>query len=283
LIGSTGSSFGQYSETISSDRPGFTNSANTVGARVVQFQLGGRFLGRNQQFTWNNDAEYLGGSFNGTVRVGILERFEIGFPVAYQSLKRQNPTFGNNEPLEHLEFGIAVRGNVLQSNGKTPDIGLMGEIRFPDKETERFSDYIFLLFLTQIQQPLERRIKLSTNIGMIRTFYSDLIYTLNLSVDISAITTIYVEHYGAYRIEYDQSSFGNSSPEKYDFWYGNVNGGFAIRPSNNVQIDLQGGYGSLAVGPYESQDWFAELGISWRFRFKKRQKKSSSSTPPALN
>ena len=39
--------FAQFSETISSDRPGQSNSPNTVGKTVLQFQTGPQFDGAN--------------------------------------------------------------------------------------------------------------------------------------------------------------------------------------------------------------------------------------------
>lgn len=277
LIGTSGSSFGQYSETISSDRPGFTNSANTVGARVVQFQLGGRFMGLDQeaQQYYGPAMEQIGGAFFGTIRIGILDRLEIGIPVAYASMKNQrvsNPFI--EETVEDLEFGLSLRGNVLESNGKTPNIGLMGQVSFPERGTDYYAQNIFLMFMAQIQQPLERRISLSSNFGVMRHFRTDFIYTVNLSVDISPRSTFYVEHYGWYRMDYLRTSNSFSQePERTPFWYSNVNGGFAIKATKSFQIDLSAGYGSLAIAPYKAKDWLAELGISYRFRFKKRKKK----------
>lgn len=284
LGGFYGSSFGQYAETIGSDRPGFTNSANTVGSRVVQFQVGGRFLGSEQsaQQNYGPGRHLIGGAFFATIRVGILERLEVGFPIAYQQLKDQRLN-AFETTVEDLEFGISLRGNVLESNGKTPNIGLLGQVSFPERGTERYANSIFLMFMAQIQQQLERRISLSSNFGVMRHFRTDFLYTLNLSVDVSPRSTIYVEHFGTYRMDYGAASPFTQEPERVPFWYGNVNGGFAIKATSDLLIDLHAGYGSLAVGPYDSMDWFAEMGASWRFRFKKRQKKKSSSEVPAAN
>ena len=51
-------SYSQFSETISSDRPGQSNSPNTVGKMVLQFQTGPQFDGAN---TDNNNINVFHG------------------------------------------------------------------------------------------------------------------------------------------------------------------------------------------------------------------------------
>ena len=265
----------QYSETISSDRPGATYSANTLGSRVLQFQVGGDFVSNSFDNQWT-ERNLLGWQFDGMIRVGILERLEIGFPIAYRNVKQQNVTVGNSDPIENLAWGINLRGNVLQSNGKTPDIGMFVEVRFPDAEMTRFADGISQVFLLNISQPLEERITLSSSIGMARHSFADFVYTLNLNVSVSQRVSLFVEHYGAYRREYGPTTFANPEPKKYDFWYAKVNAGIAVLATDDFQLDVQGGYGDFAVAPYNSSDWYLGIGVSYRVRFKKRESKKEN-------
>lgn len=72
----------QYSETISSNRPGVANSPNTVGAGVLQFELGfDSFL--NQRTDSNTEDLYTGGA-NLAIRFGLTETFEIRTTLNYQ-------------------------------------------------------------------------------------------------------------------------------------------------------------------------------------------------------
>jgi hypothetical protein len=263
----------QYSESISSDRPGMSYSANTVGARVLQFQMGGQF--RQTALSQGFGSGFIGGAFDGAIRVGVIERLEVGFSVIYTKLNRENPT-RYSDPIENLQWSINLRGNVLKSDGKTPNIGLLAEVIFPDRETEKYTDFISQHFKLLIEQPLEKRIRLSSNIGMIHDDVATFQYTLNLSVDISPIATIFIEHFGQYTQRYDQYTPFGGEPEKEKYYYVRANGGFAIRPLPNFQIDVEGGFGSWEIAPNDQKDWYVGLGMSWRAHFKKKEKKKET-------
>lgn len=264
----------QYSETISSDRPGMSFSPSTLGSRVLQYQIGGDFIGAlAHQPTGNNFDAYLGGTFDGMLRLGILERFEVGFPVNY-STASQIRSATNTPASKDLRWGLNLRANVLKSNGATPNIGLLVEVRLPDVETKRFANEIGQLFLLLFEQPFGKIVRLSSNTGVLNASLPQLVYTLNLSVDVAPIATIFVEHAGSYLLRYDQPTIynANQDPEIYHLWYCWANGGVSVRPLADFQIDFQGGYGTYAVGTDDIENWYAGMGISWRIRFKKRDK-----------
>ncbi|MCB9185579.1 MAG: hypothetical protein H6601_02405 [Flavobacteriales bacterium] len=253
----------QYSETISSDRPGMSYSANTVGARVLQFQVGGDF--GQVAFNRGFGSGYIGGSFDGVIRVGIIERLEMDFSVNYLKMDNEITDF-QTPPMENFEWGFKLRGNVLNSNGKRPSIGLLAEIFFPSVTTTYFHYGIYQRFSVLLEQPLEKRIRLASNIAMVSGGRSPTFqYTLNLSVDVSPIATVFIEHFGQYYARY------GSSTRKVDFYYPRVIGGFSIRPLSDFQIDVQASYGSWVVAPDPQKDWYVGLGFSWRLRFKKKE------------
>ena len=109
---------------------------------------------------------------------------------------------------------------------------------------------------------------------MVRTSVPIFQYTLNLSVDVSPIATLFVEHFGQYMQMYNQySSPWLTEPAKEKFYLIRTNGGFAIRPLPDFQIDVEAGYGTWALAPSDQQEWYVGLGLSWRARFKKKEKK----------
>ncbi len=262
----------QYSENISSDRPGYSYSANTVGARVLQFQMGGR-LGESA-YTDGFRNGYIRGGFDGTIRVGVIERLEVGFSVLYSASKRKQVS-PNSELYEFLNWSVNLKGNLLKSNGRTPNIGLFGEVIFPSKDAMRYTDLIYSQFKLLIEQPLEKRIRLTSNIGILQAQVAMFQYTLNLSVDVSPIATIYVEHFGQYAQLYEQYVAWNQEPEKEKYYYILTNGGFSVRPFPNFQIDMETGYGSWALAPSNTPNWYVALGLNWRVRFRKSLKKAA--------
>lgn len=273
LFGFTQPLFAQYSETISSDRPGMSYAANTVGSRVMQFQVGGDFIS-NLFSNRYVSREYGGAQIDALIRVGVLERFEVGFPIYYRSTRLLGENPRNEPPANSFSYGLNLRGNVLQSNGKTPNISMLAEVRLPDANAERYAEGISQTFLLMIEQPLEERIRLSSNIGMVRHSVANFVYTLNLSVDVSPKATIFVEHYGSYFRDYNDLY---REDKAYDFWYGKVNAGFSFALINDLQIDVQGGWGSLAVTEFNNTntDWYFGMGLSYRVRFKKREPKEN--------
>lgn len=262
----------QTMDTISSDRSGMTLTANTVGARGLQFQLGS-FL--RQTATLRGFGEgFIGGQYEGVIRVGIIERMEVGFSVAYTKMHNERIVpYAGTETLEDFGFGISVRGNMLQSNGKTPNIGLLAEVNFPDKDTYRYTDNISSRFMLLLAQPLTKYLQLSSNIGMTYANKPILLYTLNLSARVSKRVNIFVEHFGVYSGEYDSPyTYYPIESDKVHRWFANVTGGVTALATRDLLIDLQGGYGGLEVAPETWSEWRIELGLSWRIRIPKRLK-----------
>ncbi|MCK5104021.1 MAG: hypothetical protein KAR17_14450, partial [Cyclobacteriaceae bacterium] len=72
LIITITNSFSQFSETIVSDRPGQSNSPNTVGKMVFQLQTGLQVGGGNADNYKRNDFE-----LPAFIRFGITDKIEL--------------------------------------------------------------------------------------------------------------------------------------------------------------------------------------------------------------
>lgn len=260
----------QTSEEIQSDRPGMSFSSSTVGARTIQFQFGGQYH-QLTSTTWEN--AYKGGLAEGQIRVGLLERFELGFWGAYQRQTRKDD-FNRVYEYEAFNFSIQARGNVLKANGYIPSVGLFLEVIFPDKETPRYSENIVPRMLLLIDQKLHKRVSLASNIGMGYMNVPLFLYTLNLSVNVTPRVKLFAEHVGQYGIRYTNASLFNPyvDDERIDDWFARINGGCAILVTNDLQLDFQAGHGLNAVPKTGVRDWYAGAGVSWRVRIPKRKK-----------
>lgn len=275
LLTITGISHAQYSETIASDRPCMTNAATTVGARVLQFQVGADFVQTTDNASWG--AGQTGIYAESVIRVGIVERMEVDFLVGYLRMGPKG-TNGTTGAYQNLPFGFRLRGNVLKADGHIPSIGMLAEVTFPQKGTAMYQNNIIPKFLILIEEQLESRVKLSSNIGMTWVYSPALQYTLNLSVAISPRFSMYLEHYGQYYALYGRpNSYWGRSDAKTDYWYPRLNGGISTLVTDNIQIDLQAGIGKWIVSPYPGQkDWYVGMGLSYRLRFKKHEKKTQT-------
>lgn len=260
----------QTSDEIQSDRPGMSFSSSTVGARMVQLQFGGQY-DQITSTTWKDG--YSGGLAEGQIRVGVLERFEIGFWGAYQRHTRTDQ-WDRIQETEAFNFSIQARGNVLKADGYIPSIGLFLEVIFPDKETPRVSENIVPRMLLLIDQKLHKRVSLASNIGMAYMDVPLFLYTLNLSVNVTSRMKLFAEHMGQYASRYDNASLFNPylEDERMDDWFARINGGCAVLVTNDLQLDLQAGHGLNAVPNTGAKDWYVGAGISWRVRIPKRKK-----------
>ncbi|MBI1288915.1 MAG: hypothetical protein GC178_15210 [Flavobacteriales bacterium] len=251
-----------------------TNAATTVGARVLQFQVGSDFLQTTNNSSWGSGQN--GAYAEGVIRVGVVERLEVDFLLGYQRLGPQR-TNGTTGASQNLGYGFRLRGNMLKANGHIPSIGMLAEVTFPQRGTPMYQNSIIPKFLVLIEEQLEERVKLSSNIGMTWVNSPTLQYTLNLSVSISPKLTMYLEHFGQYYALYGSLYYWGRSDKKTDYWYPRLNGGLSFLATKDLQLDVQAGIGKWLVSPHpEQKDWYVGLGLSYRVRFKKREKKGQT-------
>ena len=265
-------SFGQYTESINSRRPGQSISASALGARVLQFQTGAFYGGLSRWSSWSKGQR--GVIADALLRYGIREQFEMGFLASYS---RFDPIEQSDfyEGVGNVAYALSARSNILAPKGFIPGIGLQAEVLFPDSKVERYTESIGAQFTVMIDQKLEDRINLTTNIGVIYRGSPTGFYTTNFQVFFSPKAFIFVEHVGLFRRVYSRDVNLQLDPEEtITVWYAKVNGGFGIRIIKDLQIDASAGYGKW-VSKTGQKDWFVSGGISWRIRFKKRAKKET--------
>ena len=272
LLFAAKTSFSQYSEVIDSDRPGQSISANTVGARTLQMQMGGEYA----QVAFGSNSDFSDGIHGGVVglllRYGIWKSFDLGFGfshVATDNIQQTRLDFRTS----NTSFVLRGRVNFLEGNKRRPSLGMDVEVSFPDPKTERYTDFIAPTFTLMLNQQIGERLTLASNIGA-RWFVTPTgIYTLNLGVFMSKRAKIFVEHYG----QFSTQNFNGSNNRNAELiWYGRVNGGFAFVVYKDVQLDISAGYGGYENG---GKDWYAGGGFSWRVHFKKRE---SSQNPAPI-
>jgi hypothetical protein len=257
-------SFAQYSEVINSDRPGQSISANTVGARNLQMQMGGEYA----QATLRN-SDFQNGMHGGVVgllvRYGIWRSFDLGFGFSHVTIDNIQSTRLNTRS-SSTSFMLRGRVNFLEGNKRRPSLGMDVEVRFPDPQTERYTDFIAPTFTLILNQQIGERLTLASNIGARWSNTPTGTYTVNLGAYMSKRAKIFVEHYGEFFTQKFNSSTGRDAEL---IWSGRVNGGFAFVVYKDVQLDISAGYGGYENG---RKDWYVGGGFSWRVHFKKREK-----------
>jgi hypothetical protein len=243
LLGHGLSAAAQYSDNISSDRPGMSNAATTVGARVLQLQTGGEYA-ESSNSEWKNGV--AGGTGEVLIRYGIWERFELGFSVnpAIIGPKRNEL---NINATSTAQFVLRARSNILAAQGFRPALGMQMEVVLPDSKTEKYTDYIYPRFTLMVAQKLAERLTLSSNLGGSWAGTPQGFYTFNLNVAVSNRVSMFIEHFGLFSTRYTNGFYTNSTEESRLAWYSRVIGGLAILVHKDV--------------------------LSWRIRFKQREKK----------
>lgn len=217
--------FGQFNETIVSDRPGQTNSPYTVGKMVLQIQTGPQFDGSNHE-------EINGRSFSfpAFIRFGIGEKIELQTLWNYQSTKVTMTDFETTlAGLNGAHFG--VRFNFLEETDKAPAFGFEvlynTKLRSGDFETDR----AYVRLNAMASKALSDRFSVNTNLGTgfdVEGISLNIFYTLNLVYAINEKLSAFFENYG---------NFSNDDFDTYfDF-------GGAYLLNSDLQLDLYGGFG----------------------------------------
>lgn len=244
----------QYGETIRTGRPGQAIGPFTVGARVFQVQAGVDYAAHDHVSsgqTISSDAVF---------RVGVTERFEMGLGIVYSHNETTNSTFfGEFTTIDQgiSAFSLRVRSNVYEGKGAVPSVGFQVNLGLPAVSKDFLPMQVAPKLTAMTGQRFGKRVGLTTNWGAVWNGTSEIpsaFYVLNVAVDITGFMSTFIEHY---------ANAGDN------FWNGSVDGGFAFLITPNLQLDVLGGYGPFNV----QNDWFVSTGISWRVRFKKKEKK----------
>jgi hypothetical protein len=248
VIGLSTVSLAQEAEQIQSDRPGQANSANTVGYKNLQIQMG---------YNHNNDV-FNGGvsgtfgtsvnSFSPLFRIGLFEKTEIGLGYNFASIKNYLNSDEIGDTQNDGSYTLNIRQNLL--NGKN-NVGILAGYNSNFEKNFRDKTPYNLAFQALSSHSLSERFGLSTNLiynvdvnPTIATNQS-LAYVLNLAYSVSDKVGVFIENYG----------------QVGDAWRPLFDGGIAYLINNNFQLDLSLGYGPN----YNAQrSYFIDFGLSYR-------------------
>lgn len=230
--------FAQYSETISSGRPGQAISPFAVGKYVFQTQTGVDFYNTDVKGSKGVNS-YVPNSF---FRYGVTERFEINSGLAYTFYK-------GTEELTGLSIGTRI--NLYNGEGKLPPMGLQVSFNLPTN-TE-VSSKVLPQALFIFGDSLTDKLGYTVNIGssVDEKFSATGIYVLNFSYSLNDKVGLFVEPYGTFT-------------EK-DFVI-KVDGGVSYLVNSNFQLDFLAGYGKND----DVSEFMVGAGFSWRFLLSER-------------
>ena len=240
---------GQYGKNIRTGRPGQAIGPFTVGKNVLQLQAG-------LTYGW---LELEGSNIktnlvdpNAVIRFGILERLEVSAVIGYSSINQESSGEEQNfQGISNAQIGL--RYNILNSTGSGPSIGLQSRIRLNTLSGDFDQEKLGNTTILAISQGLGQRFGLTSNLGVTwlgnggNPFGT---YVLNLGVDLSDKVSIFIENYGLWGSGDFDTRFDTGL-------------GYLVNP--DLKLDVSAGYGKNDG----LQDYFVDLGFSWRTFTKK--------------
>jgi len=232
--------FGQFNETIRTDRPGQSIGAYSAGKGFFQIQSGFDF------FDYNNSVSRGNGLLSNTViRYGLTEPFEVSAMIEY---KGENSDIDSQNENGFSAIDIGMRYHIYTGNGLVPSVGFQIRWRIPGIGGDYEIDQWAPNFLFATSQQLSDRLSFTTNWGASwnganATPQGN--YTANIAYAITPNLGVFFENYG------------NLQQSDFDTF---LDGGIAYLINNNLQLDLSSGFGKNE----EVKDFFVSSGISWR-------------------
>jgi Putative MetA-pathway of phenol degradation len=185
-------------------------------------------------------------------KYGINKNFEFRLITEANSIK----SYGNKvSGLVPTIIGFKVI--VSEEKGIIPATGFIGHLAIPNAASTKFkASYFAPSFRFNMQHTLSKRFTLAYNLGAEwdgETPEPTFIYTLTSGMSITEKLGAYVELYG----------FAPQN-DKADH---RADGGFTYLITNDVMVDISGGFGITK----ESPDNYFALGFSYRFNTKTRK------------
>lgn len=240
VLGFLGGSAGAQ-ETIDTDRPDQTESPFTVPARYFQLEAG-----FNRENIHGKDYSLIYPTL--LLKYGMKKmefRLETQWHSDYHQLTPEPEWTTGIDPLE-LGFKLAL----WEEKGWLPKTSLIGGIGIPGLASKAFhADYIAPAFRFTMQNSIAKHVTLSYNLGAEWDGYSkrpDWIYTVATGFDIGERWYTYLEAFGFLRQDIHPQH--------------NLDAGLAYFISNNVKVDVSGGFGISKDSPKN----YMAIGFSFR-------------------
>ncbi|MCB9173594.1 MAG: transporter [Flavobacteriales bacterium] len=233
----------QFSETVSSDRPGQAFAPNSVGKYVIQSQTGIDFGG------YSGNANSTGNSIapNTFIRYGITKKIELNTAWEFRNDSYKDNNFESST--NGLSFSsVGTRLNVFEGNGNSPAIGILALVKLPILAQSYNFNNIAPRLLVIAGGSLSEKFAYILNFGIDfdgnGTSPSGL-YVANLGYSISPKFSTFIENYGSFGSNYFDHRFDT---------------GLGYLINNNIQLDIYGGFGNNN----DTIDYFTSLGVTWR-------------------
>ncbi|MBB6459271.1 transporter [Flammeovirga kamogawensis] len=244
----------QFSETISSDRPGQSFTATTLGRKVVQVQTGFNFSNEDSDSTPKKSQ--LSTTF---FRLGITETFDFEALVNWRSIRgdvgAKDSLFAQG--LSNVQLGFKYQ--LLENNGWVPSLAFQGRLitKLVGKDYERKN--VGMVYNMASYHQLKSWLSVTMNYGLVLPGESSgtddlgiegyyVPATLNFAFAVTDKVGAFVEMYG--NLNYFRPGF---------------DAGFSYLVTNNLMFDIYGGFNNTKV----IDTWFVEGGLSYRLNWRK--------------
>jgi hypothetical protein len=229
------------SGTIGADRPGFSTSPQTVPAGRLQIEGG-------YQFTADRgvDSHTLPLVL---IRAGLTKKIELRIGWDGLSWTENNGRF---KP-EASDMSVALKAHVVEHSRLLPAIGLLGSLSLPTGSGSSTSNRVDptggLLWNYDFAAgpSLFGTVLMSSVTGDDGRFF-EAANAIGISLPINDRFDSFVEYFGFYRKD------GGGATH-------NFNGGFTFLLTDNLQLDINGGFGLNG----RADDYFLGAGFAFRF------------------
>lgn len=241
-----GEALAQTSDPLVTDRPDFTESAVTVQPGRVQIEAG---------YTFSRQGDVKGHGIGELLfRIGAFKWAEVR--IAVNSYSFENTPEGTERGVNDAFLGAKLKlvDNAPEVSRWRPGVALLVGTTLPTGSNIFGADDAQPEAKLALSWELTPQLSVGSNlnVALISTGeeqFGQFSGSLALGVGITERLASYVEFFG----------FRHDNPEGPDLNF--LNGGFTLLASDDVQFDIRGGIGFNDIDP----DYFAGLGLSWRF------------------
>jgi hypothetical protein len=231
--------------TIQTDRPDQTECPFITPASFIQAENG---------FTYENIDKNNKSITLPTIlwKYGLNKNFELRLITEANTIKAMS-----NKVSGFVPTIIGFKVSVSEEKGIIPATGFIGHLAIPNAASTKFkASYYAPSFRFNMQHTLSNKFTLAYNLGAEWNGESPeptFIYTLTSGMSITEKLGAYIELYGFA----PQNQYADHRAD----------GGFTYLISNDVMVDISGGFGITEQSP---DNYFA-LGFSYRFNTKTRK------------
>lgn len=239
--------FGQYTETITSSRPGQAFTPLSVGKNVLQVQSGFTF---NRVRLDNFDDELNGINYSALFRYGLSERIEFRTTLGLSRISIEPQDVSTSG---FSTFALGTKINLINGQVNKPKLAFQADFSLPAVKDDFESEKVATTLILAYSQGLTNAISVNANFGLNwdgNAPHDALgLYTLNFGFSLTEKLSTFIEAYGVL-VEEDENEI-------------HFDGGFGYLLNSNLMVDLSGGYGKNQG----VKQFFADFGLSWRTRF----------------